>query len=792
MKPRFVDVALRAPAHLLTYEVPATLAPLVQRGTRVLVPVRRTRQAAVVWKLHGQSPGQAAREILDVLDLAPLFDESLLDLAQWISTYYHAGLGETLLAMVPAGLKPEIDTLYHLDPERVPTGRLTPTERKLCAFIAQNPGATRRELLTRFPTGETSRRLEKLVEGGTVTPVQKFRATRAVGLATAVQWNSESVDPEPSPLAAYLKQEARPVFTWELESRFPGSARQVLKLARRRMVSRVRLPAPYRPALSSSKAAEPLELSSAQSEAVKAITKAFGGYRTFLLYGVTGSGKTEVYIRCIYEVLERGQSVLFLVPEIGLADHLLHRLAPHFESQVVLLHSGLSEAQRARAWKAAASGTRRLVVGSRSASLVPLPNLGLVVVDEEQDPSLKQAEPDPRYHGRDVAIWRAHRSNAVCVLGSATPSLESWHHAQTGKYELLRLPERISGGRLPHLQLIDRRRSASAAPGGTITGVLAGHIRSALARNEQCILFLNRRGFSGSLRCADCGVAPECPDCSATYTFHREGRRLRCHYCGRTEPAPSVCSGCGARSHTYPRAGTQQVESELAELFPTARIARLDLDTAAVAGGAQKLLADFGRHEIDILLGTQMVTKGLHFPRVSLVGILNTDQAMDRPDFRANERTLQQILQVAGRAGRGDVPGSVYAQTFSPESPLLLEAQRHEYETFARHELVMRETLGFPPFSRAVVVWIEAEEEAVAEKLATELTQRIRAAGTQGFRLLGPAPAPLKKLRRRYRWHFLMLTARVSQALAALDSALETGVPRQARVHADVDPVHVA
>ncbi len=791
MKPRFADVALRAPAQLLTYEVPATLLPLVERGARVLVPVRRTRQAAVVWRLHDKAPLESAREILDVLDATPLFGEPLLELAEWLSAYYHAGLGETLFAMLPAGLKPEIDTQYRHYPERVPTGRLTPSEKKLCFFIAENPGATRRELMSQFPATDTSRRLEKLVAAGTVVPVQKFRATKSTGLATAVQWNEAGTDPEPSPLSLYLRSEARPVFTWELESRFPGSARQVLKLARRRLVSRVRLPAPYRPTLSQAPAAEPLKLSAAQDEAVKAITRSFGTHRTFLLYGITGSGKTEVYIRCISEVLERGQSVLFLVPEIGLADHLLGRLAPHFESQVVLLHSGLSDAQRAQAWRAAASGTRRLVVGTRSASLVPIANLGLVVVDEEQDPSLKQAEPAPRYHGRDVAIWRAHQSSAVCVLGSATPSLESWHNAHTGKYDLLRLPERIGGGRLPSLELIDRRHSAPAAPGGTVTGVLAAHIRSALARGEQCILFLNRRGFSGSLRCAACGTSPECPDCSVSFTFHRERRQLRCHYCGRTEPAPSVCAGCGASTHTYPRAGTQQVESELSALFPTARIARLDLDTAA-AGGSQKLLAEFGRHEIDILLGTQMVTKGLHFPRVSLVGILNTDMALDRPDFRAAERTLQQMLQVAGRAGRGDVPGSVYAQTFSPESPLLQEARRHDYETFAKGELTTRETLGFPPFSRAIVVWVEAEDEAQAEAQATELAQRIRTAGTKGFRLLGPAPAPIRKLRRRYRWHFLLLTGRVTQTLSTLDRALEAGVPRQVRVYADVDPVHVA
>jgi len=581
------------------------------------------------------------------------------------------------------------------------------------------------------------------------------------------------------------------VFPTELEAKFPGAARHVLKLAKRRLVTRHRLPLPYRPALRHTGPEPILELTPEQSEAVARITGSLGSFRTFLLHGVTGSGKTEVYIRCLTEALGRGSSALYLVPEIGLADHLLSRLAPHFESQVVVLHSGLSESQRASAWRAAADGSRRLVVGTRSASLAPLPKLGLVIVDEEQDPSLKQDQPSPRYHGRDVAIWRASQCDAVCVLGTATPSLESWHHAHAGKYELLRLPERIGGRRLPGLEIIDRRRSASVIPGGMVTGVLARRIEEALAKQEQCILFLNRRGFSGSLRCSACGRSPECPDCSVTYTFHRDRRQLRCHHCGRSEPAPTVCEACGGSEYTYPRAGTQQVERELHQVFPGARIARLDLDTAAHAGGAPQLLSDFGRHEIDILLGTQMVTKGLHFPRVSLVGILNTDLAMDLPDFRAAERAMQQMLQVAGRAGRGEVPGSVYAQTYNPDAPVFEHAKRQDYSGFAAAELTTREQLGFPPFVRCIAVWVGSEDEAGAESACRTLARRISAALPPQVRLLGPAPAAIRKVRRHYRWHFLLLVRRVAAGLSALDKALESGLTAGARVHVDVDPVHL-
>jgi primosomal protein N' (replication factor Y) len=790
--PAFVDVALRAPAdRLLTYEVPPSLAAAALRGARVVVPVQRTLQTGVVVAPAAAAPEEPARALVDVLDERPLFTPALLELAEWLARYYHCGVGEALFAMLPSGLKSHIDTVYRHAPDRF--GALRDVhERQLCYYVAEHPGITRRELLAAFPAGSTPRRLEKLVAGGILQSHRQYRPHQlSERMETAVQWTASLPEPADLPVSEFLRQQAGPVPSRELERRFPGSARQILSLARRGRVTRLRLPAPYAPNLPGHAAHAEIQLSPEQLRAVEAITGSLGRHRTFLLYGVTGSGKTEVYIRCLAWTLSQGKSALYLVPEIGLADHLLGRLAPHFESQLALLHSGLSERERARAWKAVAQGERRLLVGTRSACLAPLANLGLVIADEEQDPSFKQEKPAPRYHGRDVAIWRAKASSAVCVLGSATPSLESWHHACTGKYELLRLPERVGGGTLPTLQFCDRRVSSSALPGGLLTGVLAKKIESVLQNGEQCILFLNRRGYSGSLRCGACGGVPRCPDCSIAFAYHRDRRQLRCHHCGRAEPAPRVCGACGGSEFTYPKAGTQQVERELAALFPRARVARLDLDAAATAGGAKKVLSAFGGGEVDILLGTQMVTKGLHFPRVSLVGILNADQLLDLPDFRASERAVQQLMQAAGRSGRGQLPGSVYAQTFNPDATVFAHLKEHDFEAFARTELAIRSRQGYPPYTRCIAVWVGAEAEEKAEEACRLLARHLNTSKPGAFRLLGPAPAPILRVRRQYRWHIILLTRRIRATLEAVEHAcLQVGRGR-ARLCVDVDPVHL-
>lgn len=791
----YCDVALRLPVRQwFTYLLPDALATLATPGMRVVVPLRRETKIGLIGRVHGEKPPLPSREVIDIVDKSAVLSRALLTLGEWISEYYFSSPGEALFAMIPVGLGLTIETVYSHEPERVPTASLGPAERRLCLYLSEHPGTPRSEILKTFTGSGTSRRLDRLVAKGTVISRRRIRPRqRLTRTETAVEWAGPLPDGvlKDDHLVRFLASAGGPVRASVLKQQFPDGPRRLLKLSRRHLVRSLQLPAPYEPDLPEQPAAPEHPLTEAQRQAVQEIKDALGKHRTFLLHGVTGSGKTEVYIHTLREVLDRGGTALYLVPEIGLANHLLARLASHFRSRIVVLHSGLTEKSRASAWRAVQEGERTLVVGTRSAVFAPLSDLNLVIVDEEQDPSFKQDDPAPRYHGRDVAVWRAQKEGAVCVLGTATPSLETWHNVKTGKYALLELPERIGRRPLPEIHLVDRRRHRPRQEGGLITSILYERVRSALAKNGQAILFLNRRGFSGALRCGDCGHVPSCPDCSVAYSFHRDRRQLRCHFCGRAEAAPVRCDQCDGAAFQFPRAGTQQVEQELHVLFPQARVARLDFDVAASRGRSAEILADFGRREYDILLGTQMVTKGLHFPHVAVVGILNADLSLDLPDFRAGERTLQLVLQVAGRAGRGEQPGEVYVQTFQPEQSVYAYIARSDYAGFASSELEARLQLAYPPSRRLVVLIARGTDEPDTERAITNLASQLRAVRRPPFTLLGPAPAPLHRLRGHYRWQILLKTGRIKETLKHLEEALDREAGGSVRFNVDVDPVHL-
>jgi len=792
---RYCEVALRLPVRQwFTYRLPHLLQPFAQVGVRVLVPLRHDAVVGIIGRLHDTEPVMTTRDVLDVIDEEAWLPADLMELGAWISEYYFCSPGEALFAMIPSGLAATVETVYAHNPQTVPTAGLKPAERRLCLFLAEHPEATRTEVLDAFPRGATARRLDDLVTRAVVECRRRVKPQKVKGPSVpAVQWigNSGAAEQAEDPLAVYLRNAHAPVRASALERDFPNAARQLMRMARKKWVRSVKLPVAYEPDLPEH-VADPVEnLTTPQAQAVAAIQKALGHHETFLLHGVTGSGKTEVYIQSIHAALSQGGSALYLVPEIGLAGHLLTRLTPHFRDRVVILHSGLKPRDRALAWQAVRAGERTLVVGTRSAAWAPVRNLALVIVDEEQDASYKQDDPAPRYHGRDVAIWRARKRDAVCVLGSATPSLESWANARDGKYRLLELAHRIGGRKVPEIRLIDRRREHPRIAHGSITRSLEHHMQDVLADGGQVILFLNRRGFSGALRCAECGQVVPCPDCSLAYSYHRDRRQLRCHFCGRSEPAPTVCGHCGGGTFLYPRAGTQKVEAELAKMFPESRIARLDLDVAARRGGAEQVLTAFGRGEYDILLGTQMVTKGLHFPRVALVGILNPDLSLDLPDFRAGERTFQQILQVAGRAGRGETPGEVLLQTYQPEHPLYAYATANEYRRFADAEIERRQQPTFPPHCRLVLVLARGEDEARTEAAIEQLALRFRQVKAPPYSIAGPAPAPLKRLRRYFRWQLLLRTHRVKSTLSVVEKLLSASNPKEVRFNVDVDPIHL-
>ncbi len=544
-----------------------------------------------------------------------------------------------------------------------------------------------------------------------------------------------------------------------------------------------------------------LRLTADQSAALQSIQSALqtGSYRPFLLYGVTGSGKTEVYLRAAAEVLERGGQVLFLIPEIAMGAQILARVQARFPEQVGLYHSQAGAAERRRVWVGAGNGTLPIVVGARSAVFVPMPNLQLVVVDEEHEAAYKQ-EDSPRYHGRDVAIYRARASSAVVVLGSATPSLESWDNAKQGKYERIELPDRIDSRPKAEVEVVDLSAddeddATSSHSSQVFSPRLISLMGERLQRGEQTILFLNRRGHSTVVQCGDCGETISCESCDVVMTFHRSDQRLRCHYCNSHRREPDRCAECGGGHFFYGGFGTQRIEEELQDLLPRARVARMDRDAMKSRGSHGRLVEEMEVGDVDILLGTQMVAKGFDFPRVTLVGVLFADQEFLLPDFRAGERGFQILTQVAGRAGRGDRAGRVVFQTLMPEHYVIRAAAEQHYETFAEQETDYRRDLGYPPFGRIIHLLIDGAKEAHVENRAEHIAERISARIAEGrvpARSIGPAPMPISRLKGQYRWHLGL----ISQSVRALHDlarfALEDKPPRGlsgTRIVADVDPV---
>jgi primosomal protein N' (replication factor Y) len=727
-----VEVAVAAAVRgTFTYRVPPALEAEATLGRRVAVPFGRSRRATgYVVSFPAAAPdGVEVRDLLEVLDPFPLFTPDLVELVRWAEDYYLAPPGELLRAALPPGLNAR-------------GGRAAPRRRGV-EWAAPAPGAAEALAALARRAKAQHAALEYLLARGRI-PVDELRAA------------------------------------------FPGGRAALAALVRRGLATLAR-EARAAPGATLLAGADAPALTSAQAAALEAIAAA-EGFATFLLHGVTGSGKTEVYLQAIARARAAGGGALVLVPEIALTPQLAGRFRARFGDDVALLHSGLTPAERHAEWLRLRHGDARICVGVRSAIFAPVRELAFVVVDEEHDGSFKQ-EDGPAYQARDLAVVRARMAGAACVLGSATPSLESLENARRGRYRLLELPERVDGRPLPAVELVDLTK-ARPRGAGPLSPALAGALGDTLAAGQQAILFLNRRGFETLVLCELCGHEARCPECAVALTYHRRRAVLLCHYCGRTEPPAPVCPACGGPRQGV-GAGTEQVEAAVRAALPAARVARLDRDAVAGAADVAEVLARFARREVDVLVGTQMVTKGHDFPGVTLVGVVLADTALALPDFRAAERTFQLLAQVAGRAGRGGDAGRVIVQTYNPQSPAIACARQHDYARFAEGELEVRRALGYPPFSRLLAVRIEGTEDG-ARRAAEALgaTGRRAVAAVPGLAMLGPAPAPLEKLRGRFRWQLLFRGpdhAALRRAHAGL-ARVAARAPGGAQVRFDVDP----
>jgi primosomal protein N' (replication factor Y) len=802
--PLYCDVSLPVPLdQVFTYALPETLRHRVRTGSRVLAPFGARKLAGIVLRTHHERLGAVPRELLRLLDEEPALDDELLKLGSWISSYYCAPLGEVLRAMTPLAGDLRRGKIFSL----TRSGRDAARQLHLNETNSADPATEILRLLDVRALSATylTKKVQKAavvlrsLEKKGFVEVEDVAAERDPLRASAARLRAEFVRRPANEklvkaereLLSYLELHPGSHNVAELEESVLKASTAARALARRDLV-KLTLEAvaasqfPFR---------APHELNRHQRAAFDRIEAALEAkqFQTFLLQGVTGSGKTEIYLKAIDAALGRGSGALMLVPEIGLTPAVAGQFHHRFGDRVAILHSGIHDSERSQEWRRIRSGAAQAVVATRSGVFAPVRNLGLIIVDEEHDQSYKQQE-TPRYHGRDVAIVRARDRGAVVVLGSATPSLESRYNADRGKYELLRLPERVESRPMPKVEVIDARQEfLETRKQATFSRALIDAVTERLESGEQSMLLLNRRGFSSFMTCRACGERLECPNCSVTLTFHRRDRRMLCHYCNFSSRVPERCPKCDSDHIQFLGVGSERVEDELHGAFPRARIARIDRDTTGGKRDYEAILAKFREGEFDILVGTQMIAKGHDIPNVTLVGIVSADTGLGLPDFRAAERTFQLLTQAAGRAGRGTTPGIVLMQTINPDHYAIRFAAEQDYEKFFAKELEFRRLMHYPPFGALanVIVRGAREEEALARSSA--LGRLLNPAG-EGVKILGPAAASLARLKNEYRYQMLIKTAsrkRLNEILGEVRrfAAAEKWNPTSLVI--DVDPMTI-
>ncbi|MHA6532495.1 primosomal protein N' [Paenibacillus sp. BAC0078] len=832
-----VDVPVRSTDRPFDYLIPDALLLWVEVGSRVAVPFgHRTVQGFVVSVESGVSGANSGlKPIQEVLDLLPPLSPELVELGDWMSQRYACRRISALQAMLPTALKGKAERLIILgeaaEEDGGPMDELFPMfletdqeERRITEFVGRNGEVSMKQLTRAFPqAAETVKfmlRRGVLAESQSIKDKMGKKKLKAVDLAIGLAAARESLASFP---ARSARQKEVLSFLIDMERTLPMPLKDVLSVLQVTAgtvkaledkgfieISEIEV---YRDPYQGRdfKPSTPLPLTAEQESVYTRIASTVEEQRheVFLLHGVTGSGKTEIYLQCIQRCVDQGRQAVVLVPEIALTPQMVERFKGRFGSGVAVMHSRLSVGERYDEWRKIREGKANVAVGARSAVFAPFVNLGLIIMDEEHESSYKQEE-NPKYHARDVAVRRAEQCGAAVILGSATPSLESYHAARAQSDihfspVLLEMPSRALGNELPKVHVTDMRNELKEGNRSMFSRRLHAALESRLERGEQTVLLLNRRGFSTFVMCRSCGYVAGCPDCDISLTYHSRSDNLRCHYCGHAEPSPKLCPECGSEHIRFFGTGTQRVEEELGKLFPGIRVIRMDVDTTTEKGSHEKLLGQFRDKKADVLLGTQMVAKGLDFPDVTLVGVITADSALNLPDFRAAEKTFQLLTQVAGRAGRHQLPGEVVVQSYTPEHYSIIHASGHDYHSFVREELKHRRELHYPPYCRLILVTLSHEQLPVLLRMAENYALNIQGKARQlrwygsldklsadALDLLGPVASPLPRLKSRYRFQCIIkwrgsidaigLARQVAEELE--DSVRDTGL----QISLDVDP----
>ena len=817
--PEFCNVALPVPLDMVfTYRVPADATPVV--GGRVLVPFRQQRLIGIVVELHDRKPSVTIKPVLNVLDPAPVLDDQLLRLGRWIANYYLAPLGEVFRTMLPLNAEFKRAVAYRITAEgqlalhlaglsgSSARSRRTPEEqaaefRVLDYLAAQEPapGEVTQVHTTREESLRSATRVSKLILSGMVRKKWLVRedvsavrdATRTIKIAL-LKSDSGKLNDNQRRLVETLAAS---------RGRVPVETLQALEvpqttlgtLVKRGLIEIIEEPASF--AVSRSKPRPSrleFDFNTAQQAALNRLRECVEArkFSGTLLHGVTGSGKTAVYLAGMRAVLDAGRSAILLVPEIGLTPAVAADLHQIFGEEVAILHSALSDKERAQQWHRIKSGEARMVVGTRSAVFAPVADLALIIVDEEHDSSYKQEE-TPRYHARDIAVVRAKMANAAVVLGSATPSLESYFNAKKNKYALVELPDRVEQRPLPEVEIIDMRQEfQETGHEQVISRKLVAEIKERLERKEQVMVLLNRRGYTPVVLCRTCGKKLECQNCAIALTHHKREHKMICHYCGYTAPVPKDCVHCGSEYVYFLGTGSEKLEELMHGMFPQARIARLDRDTVRGHEDFERILSALNEGELDVLVGTQMIAKGHDIHGVTLVGVVGADSALGMPDFRAAERTFQLLTQVAGRAGRGQAPGKVILQTYFQDHYAVQYAAQHDFAGFYDKELRFRSWMHYPPYSALANVLIRSNQLDEALLWSGTLGKWFEQTRHEGVRVLGPAAAPIMRLKRDYRYHFVLKSPSREKLNATLRAMLAYAVAQKiprTQVIVDVDAI---